>query len=516
MTRMPESTFVLEMEGISKSFSETIANDQVDFNLRPKEIHVLLGENGAGKTTLMNVLFGHIQSDSGSIRVGEQQVDIQSPHDAINHGIGMVHQHFTLVPSFTVAENVMLGVRKVTDLAFKTSEVESAVDKKAKDLHMPIDPSVVVRSLPTDLQQRVEIIKALYRGAQILIMDEPTSLLGPKQIENLLKILSNLRDSGHSIVLVTHKLAEVVEVADRVTVLRKGKRVASMEKGEFDEKSLAKAMTGHERETLPDRIPATVHGKKSNALEVKNLIVLSTYGEFNGVDDLSFEVRPGEVLGIAGVEGNGQREIVDSLIGLKKPTSGEVLIGGQNLTFASPMTRRQCGLGAIPEDRQGLGLVLDMTIGENLVISDVIAGRYSKKFGLVRWGEARNGMEGLLKEYDVRPPDPTVKVSSLSGGNQQKVVLAREMSSNPSILIADNPTWGLDVGAIDYVHKRIVELRSKGVGVLLLTLDLEELFKLSDRIFVLYRGRKMLEGLASEINHEQLSIAMAGGSLKAD
>ena len=516
MTRMPESTYVLEMEGISKSFSETIANDQVDFNLRPKEIHVLLGENGAGKTTLMNILFGHIQSDSGSISVSGKQVEIQSPHDAINRGIGMVHQHFTLVPSFTVAENVMLGVRKVTDLSFRASEVESAVDKKAKDLHMPIDPSALVRNLPTDLQQRVEIIKALYRGAQILIMDEPTSLLGPKQIENLLEILSDLRDSGHSIVLVTHKLAEVVEVADRVTVLRKGKRVASMGKGEFDEMSLAQAMTGHEREKLPDRAPATPHGEKLDVLEVRNLIVPSEYGEFNGVDKLSFEVRPGEVLGIAGVEGNGQREIVDSLMGLKKPAGGEVLIAGQNVTSASPMKRRECGLGAIPEDRQGLGLVLDMTIGENLVISDVISGRYSNNFGLVRWGEARNGMEGLLKEYDVRPPDPTVKVSSLSGGNQQKVVLAREMSSNPSILIADNPTWGLDVGAIDYVHKRILELRSKGVGVLLLTLDLEELFKLSDRIFVLYRGRKILEGLASEINHDQLSIAMAGGSLEAD
>ena len=485
----------------------------MDFDLLPNEIHVLLGENGAGKTTLMNILFGHIPNDSGSIYVHGQQVDIRAPNDAIALGIGMVHQHFTLVPSFTVAENVMLGVRKATELGFKTSEIETAVGEKAKDLHMPIDPSAPVRSLPTDLQQRVEIVKALYRGAQILIMDEPTSLLGPRQIENLLKILLDLRNSGHSIVLVTHKLAEVVEVADRVTVLRKGERVASMAKGEFDEKSLAQAMTGHEREKLPDRVVVETGSVRSTALEVKDLVVSSTYGEFNAVDELSFAVRSGEILGIAGVEGNGQREIVDSLIGLRQPTSGDVLIAGQNVTSTPPMTRRRCGLGAIPEDRQGLGLVLDMTIGENLVISDVIAGRYSNRFGLVRWRDAKDGMEGLLSEYDVRPPDPSLKVSSLSGGNQQKVVLAREMSSNPSILVADNPTWGLDVGAIDYVHKRILELRSKGGGVLLLTLDLEELFKLSDRILVLYRGRKMLETPAAEVDNEKLSVAMAGGSV---
>ncbi|MBL09844.1 MAG: heme ABC transporter ATP-binding protein [Acidiferrobacteraceae bacterium] len=507
---MSDARNIVKMQGITKHFGFTVANSEVDFDLRSREIHVLLGENGAGKTTLMNILFGHIRQDRGSIQLDGNEVKIDSPLHAIQHGIGMVHQHFTLVPSFTVAENVMLGVRKATNVSFRAGDIEKEVNRKAEELHMPIDAATEVRSLPTDLQQRVEILKALYRGAQILIMDEPTSLLGPKQIENLLMILSNLRDSGHSIILVTHKLAEVVEIADRVTVLRKGTRVTSMDRGSFDEKSLAHAMTGQERIQLPER-------RKNNnknevlALEVRNLLVHSTIGDFNSVDDLSFHVAPGEILGIAGVEGNGQREIVDCLFGLKTPDQGNILIEERDVTESAPIVRRKAGLGAIPEDRQGLGLVLDMTIGENIAMSKIISGKYSR-IGLIKWGQVASDSVELLKEYDVRPPDPSVKTSSLSGGNQQKIVLAREMSTHPSILVADNPTWGLDVGAIDYVHQRILELRDKGGAVLLLTLDLEELFKLSDRVLVLYRGRKTLEGLAAEVKGEKLALAMAGGS----
>ena len=502
----------VRMQRISKRYGDTIANNGVDFDLRPNEIHVLLGENGAGKTTLMNILFGHVRQDSGSIFLGNDEVRIDSPLHAIQQGIGMVHQHFTLVPSFTVAENVMLGVRKATDFSFRTAEIEKEVNQKADELHMPINAALEVRSLPTDLQQRVEILKALYRGARILIMDEPTSLLGPKQIQNLLMILSELRNSGHSIVLVTHKLAEVVEIADRVTVLRKGERVTSMDRGAFDERSLAHAMTGHSRIKLPDRTSVDSSASGSMAIEVQNLVIRSTLGDFDAVDNLSFRVFPGEVLGIAGVEGNGQREIVDSLFGLIRPDSGKVLISGKDVTTATPLVRRRSGLGAIPEDRQGLGLILDMTIGENIAMTRIMSGVYSK-FGLIDWGQVASDSVKLLEEYDVRPPNPSVKVSSLSGGNQQKVVLAREMSTDLSILVADNPTWGLDVGAIDYVHRRILELRSNGGAVLLLTLDLEELFKLADRVLVLYRGSQTLEGLAGDIKSEQLAVAMAGGSI---
>lgn len=502
---------IIEMHGITKSFGETVANDAVDFSVLPSEIHVLLGENGAGKTTLMNVLFGHIPQDHGTVSVDGRPVEISAPHDAIDLGIGMVHQHFSLVPSFTVAENVMIGVRGVYDPRFSSAEIEEQVAKRADELSMSIDPAVSVELLSVDLQQRVEIIKAMYRGARTLIMDEPTSLLGPTQIENLLGILSGLRDAGHSIILVTHKLAEVMEVADRVTVLRRGQRVASLERGAFDERSLARAMTGHERESLPERAAIEHVEDEAASLEVIGLVVPSRHGTGDAVDDLSFALRPGEILGIAGVEGNGQREIVDALIGITEPTAGSIRIAGEDVLGMEPVERRAVGLGVIPEDRQGLGLVLDMTLAENLAISDLASGNYRKR-GVIKWADVRSHAASLLEDYDVRPPNPAAKAGSLSGGNQQKVVLAREMSNNPRLLIADNPTWGLDVGAIDYVHTRLLGLRDRGGSILLLTLDLEELFKLADRVLVLYRGRAMMESRASDVDHDALAMAMAGRS----
>ncbi len=311
----PGETPLVAMTGIFKVFGETVANNSVDFDLRPGEIHVLLGENGAGKTTLMNILFGHMRPDAGTILVRGQAVDIHSPSDAIAHGIGMVHQHFSLVPSFTVAENVMLGVRKASNPVLRDHEIEDAVADRGNELQMPINASARVEQLPVDLQQRVEIIKAMYRDATVLILDEPTSLLGPTQITNLLGILSNLRDLGHSIVLVTHKLAEVMEVADRVTVLRRGKRVASMERGNFDERSLARAMTGQDREKLPERTSIGGDGRNPS-LVLRDLTVRAARGEAPAIDGLNLSVFPGEILGICGVEGNGQRELVDALMGI--------------------------------------------------------------------------------------------------------------------------------------------------------------------------------------------------------
>ncbi|MDH4117904.1 MAG: ABC transporter ATP-binding protein [Acidimicrobiia bacterium] len=504
---MQADTPIIELRSVSKSFGDTHANRAVDFDLMPGEIHVLLGENGAGKTTLMNILFGHLQPDSGTILVQGDSVDIGSPSDAIARGIGMVHQHFSLVPSFTVAENVMLGVGKVTDLTIDSRDIEQAVTARAEELHMPIDAAVTVVDLPVDLQQRVEIIKAMYRGARVLIMDEPTSLLGPTQIANLLEILTDLRGSGHSIILVTHKLAEVMEVADRVTVLRRGERVASMRRGEFDERSLARAMTGQEREPLPER--TSLQTADGPALRVDRLTVPSTHGHGVAVSGLSLEVKPGEILGIAGVEGNGQRELVDAIIGLAEPQSGTVTVGGIDVTHAPPADRRSAGLGAIPEDRHGLGLVLDMTLAENLAITELASGGYRSR-GVINWQRIHADAERLLTEYDVRPPDPKATAGSLSGGNQQKVVLAREMARGPKVLVADNPTWGLDVGAIDYVHRKLIEMRDAGGAVLLLTLDLEELYKLSDRVVVIYRGQQMLEAPASKLDQDALAMAMAG------
>ena len=500
----------VEMRGITKAFGDTVANNGVDLDVESSQIHVLLGENGAGKTTLMNILFGHIHQDSGTVSINGRVVEIDSPHDAIDRGIGMVHQHFSLVPSFTVAENVMLGVRKATDFRLRTSEIERVVAKRSEELGMPIDPAARVQDLAVDLQQRVEIVKAMFRGARTLIMDEPTSLLGPAQIERLLETLLSLRDAGNSVILVTHKLAEVMEVSDRVTVLRRGERVASMKRGEYDERSLARAMTGRDPEDLPSRAQPEV-STAAPVLSVAGLVVDGPHGGGSAVNGLGFHVSPGEIVGVAGVEGNGQRELVDALLGIRPCLEGTITLGEVDVTSASPDERRSAGLGAIPEDRQGLGLVLDMSLAENLTIGDLAAGRYRRR-GMIDWGAVRNHARALLEEYDVRPSDPTVKAGSLSGGNQQKVVLAREMSRQPKLLIADNPTWGLDVGAINYVHRRLLGLREAGGSVLLLSLDLDELFKLSDRVIVVYRGREMMSGAAASIDHDSLALAMAGGS----
>jgi general nucleoside transport system ATP-binding protein len=513
MTMDGNTTAVVEMVGISKRFGDTVANDQVDFDLGPGEVHVLLGENGAGKTTLMNILFGHLSPDSGEIRIGGEVATFGSPHDAIERGIGMVHQHFSLVPSFTAAENVVLGWKPTTDLAFRSASVERVVTDRARQLGIDIDPAARVRQLPVEMQQRVEIVKALFRGAGTLIMDEPTSLLGPAQIENLLAVLDRLRAQGTSIVLVTHKLAEVMELADRVTVLRRGRKVESLERGHFDERSLAKAMTGHDLTRLPERA-AVVARSAGPALEVRDLSIRESRGEGSAVDGLSFSLAPGEILGVAGVEGNGQRQLVDALCGLITPDSGSVEIDGIDVTAAGPGERRNAGLGVVPEDRHLMGLVLDMTLAENVALNDLAAGRKTNR-GMIRWPGIRDGARRLLEEYDVRPPDPGITAASLSGGNQQKVVLARELSAGPSVLIADNPTWGLDVGAIQYVHARLLELRQDGGAILLVTLDLDELFRLADRLFVLYRGRKVLEGDAGSFDTEALGVAMAGGSGRA-
>ena len=497
----------IEMRKITKAFGDTVANDSIDFSVREGEIHVLLGENGAGKTTLMNILFGHIQPDDGVILIDGDEVEVSAPNEAIAHGIGMVHQHFSLVPSFTVAENVMLGVASATNPSFDEDSLEQAVAKRAAELHMPIDPGATVAVLPIDLQQRVEIIKAMYRGAKTLILDEPTSLLGPTQIENLLGILVQLRDQGHSIILVTHKLAEVMEVADRVTVLRRGKLVTSLASGGFDERTLARAMTGHDRERLPER-SETIGG---SVLDITDLVVPAAHGDGLAVDGLSLTVRSGEILGIAGVEGNGQRELVDALMGLVTPQSGTVLIDGNDVTNADPHDRRTAGMGVIPEDRHRLGLILDMTLAENLAVTELASGGYRRR-GVIDWKRVHENAKRLLAEYDVRPADPDAKGANLSGGNQQKVVLAREMAREPRVLVADNPTWGLDVGAIDYVHLKLLEMRDRGGAVLLITLDLEELYKLSDRILVVYRGKKMLEGQRIQIDDDDLALAMVGRS----
>jgi simple sugar transport system ATP-binding protein len=504
--RRPVAGEHVRMRGIVKSYDATIANDHVDFDVEPGEVHALLGENGAGKTTLMNILFGLVPPDAGEIWLGDEQVRFASPHDALARGIGMVHQHFMLIQKYTVAENVVLGAEPSWNLSLRPRRLEQDVRELGNRLGMAIEPRQRIRDLPIETQQRVEILKLLYRGARTLILDEPTSALGPLQIAALFATLSELRSSGHSVVIVTHKLSEVMEIADRVTVLRASRNSASMKRGQFDETTLARALTGRDFDELPVRPPP--HHDRPASLSVRNLAVHAG-NRLHAVHGVTFDVLPGEIVGLAGVEGNGQRELVDAIAGIAPIESGQVLVGEQDVTHSEPAQRHGAGLSLIPEDRHGWGLVLDMTLAENLVLAAVPAGQFSPR-GILARKEVRQHARRLLEEYDVRPPDPDRLALALSGGNQQKLVLARELSRNPKVLIAANPTQGLDVGATEYVHRRLLAVRESGSGVVLVSHDLDELLKLSDRILVLYRGQILYQGTAGAISLDDLALAMAG------
>lgn len=495
----------VSMRAITKRYGATLANDSVDLELHPSEIHALLGENGAGKTTLMNILFGLVAADAGEIWLDGVRLELSGPHDALARGIGMVHQHFLLVRRFTVAENVVLGSASLLNAKLNRAENEQAVREVAERFDMSIDVRARIRDLPVDTQQAVEILKLLYRGARIIILDEPTSALGPTQIRRLFTTLRKLCDGGHSIVIVTHKLREVTEIADRVTVLRGGRNLLSTEKGKFDERTLARAMTGREIGQLPSRTKADA---ARPILLVRDLVVDDVRGQ-EVVNGIGLEVRAGEILGVGGVEGNGQRELVDALGGIGKIRGGAISVDGVDVTGAEPLTLHRAGVAVVPEDRQRWGLALDLTIAENLALADIPAGRFSRR-GFLRPREIREHARRLLAEYDVRPADPRVRVLALSGGNQQKVVLARELSRQPRLLIAANPTAGLDVGAADYVHRRLLTVRESGSAILLVSSDLDELFKLADRIVVLYRGKVLYESATGAVSTEDLALAMAG------
>jgi general nucleoside transport system ATP-binding protein len=496
----------IRMTGISKSYEMTVANDAIDFDVVPAEIHVLLGENGAGKTTLMRTLFGMVIPDAGEIRLDGDAVQFESPHDALERGIGMVHQHFMLVQDFTVAENVVLGSVSPLELILRRGEIQRDVAQTAERFGMEVDATTKIRDLPIETQQRVEILKLLHRGAKVLILDEPTSSLGPAQIAALFRVLKDLRDNGRSIVMVTHKLSEVMEIADQVTVLKSGRKVMTVRKGDFDERTLARAMTGRE---LPE-----LHVSKAGdfggdpLLSVRDLIVHSGI-RLRAVHGVSLDLHQGEILGIAGVEGNGQRELLESLAGIAEIDGGTVHVQGRNVTGASPKAMRQAGVSVIHEDRQGWGLVLDMTLAENLALADVPT-KVASKHGFLTKRTIKHTAGRLLQEYDVRPADPEVLALSLSGGNQQKLVLARELAPEPNVLVAANPTTGLDIGAAEYVHRRLLDVRKRGGGILLISNDLDELLTLSDRLLVLYRGRVVYQAPVRDVSMDGIALAMAG------
>jgi simple sugar transport system ATP-binding protein len=494
------------MRSIVKRYSHVVANDDVDFDLRPGEIHALLGENGAGKTTLMKILFGMVEPDAGQILINGEPVEFQSPRDALDRRIGMVHQHFMLVPQFSVAENVVLGSKPFWNPRLRAADIENSVRAAAQQFGIHLDPAQRVGDLPIDVQQRVEILKLLYRGATTLILDEPTAALGPAEIEQLFLSLRDLSSSGHSVVIITHKLSEVMDIADRVTVLRQGKVVKVTERGTFDRNDLAVAMVGH---ALVEVI-STPHGadNREYRLTVRDLVVKGDRGH-TAVDGVSFGVEPGEILGIAGVEGNGQVELAQALSGLRHPAAGKIEFTGRDITRSNPRELHRYGVSIITEDRLTWDLIPELTVAENLALGAVASGGYVKR-GLLRRRDMRVDAERLLHEFGVQPPLPQLAAGALSGGNQQKVVLARELSRQPSVLIVAQPTRGLDVAASEFVHRRLLELREDNCAVVLFSLDLGELLSLSDRIVVLFRGRIAYGGSVEQVTTAEVAKAMAG------
>jgi simple sugar transport system ATP-binding protein len=496
----------LELRGITKRFPGVLANDHIDLTLEQGEIHALLGENGAGKTTLMNILYGLYQPDEGEIFVKGQPIKVHSPRDAIAAGVGMVHQHFMLVPVFTVTENVMLGDEDVRPGGVLNKR--AAADKIrhiSEQYSLEVDPDAYVKDLPVGVQQRVEIIKLLYREANILILDEPTAVLTPQEIEGLFKIMRSLVERGKSIIFITHKLKEVLEIANRITAIRRGKVIGSTTPAEADELKLAQMMVG--RAVLLEAEKAEAKPGEP-VLQVEDLVVLDDLYNV-AVDGISFDVRAGEILGVAGVQGNGQTELVEALTGLRKSQSGKIGLLGDDITHSTPRQITELGTAHVPEDRQVDGLLLAFPVADNLVMNTYYLPPFSKG-AVLQEKVIIQTANRLINEFDIRTPNAFVEAGSLSGGNQQKVIVAREFSRPIKLLIASQPTRGLDVGSIEYIHSRIIEKRDEGCAVLLVSTELDEIMGLSDRIAVMYRGNIIDILPCNEATKEGIGLLMAG------
>ncbi len=498
---------VLEGRGITKTFPGVIANQDVDLTLRAGEIHCLLGENGAGKSTLMNVLYGLYQPDGGEVLVHGEPVRFGSSADAIAHGIGMVHQHFQLIPTFTVAENVALGNetsrRGVLDLDGTRERIRDISSRYG--LH--VDPDAVVGELSVGVQQRIELVKALYRDAEILILDEPTAVLTPGEVDEFFRVVRGLVDKGKSIIFITHKLREVLAVADRITVLRGGRAVGSADPTTATEQDLANLMVGRDVVFTVDKGPAS---PGAAVLVIEGLEVTDGRG-VTTVTDLDLTVRAGEILGIAGVEGNGQRELVEAVTGMRTASAGTITVLGTDITRANPRTVADLGVGHVPEDRNRHGVVGAFSIADNVVLNQYHKAPFSQR-ALRREGPTRELARTIVRDFDVRTPGIDAPVQTLSGGNQQKVIVGREMTRDVKLLVVAQPTRGLDVGSIEFIHRRIVELRDRGVAVLLVSAELDEILSLSDRVGVLYRGRLVGEHDRADTTREEIGLLMASGS----
>ena len=506
-SHMDPNTVVIEMKEIVKKFGDFTANDHVNLTVHKGEVHAILGENGAGKSTLMNVLYGLYRPTSGTIAINGKEVVLTSPKHAIELGIGMVHQHFMLIQPFTVTENIVLGVEPKKGIVLDKAEARKRVVELSEKYGMKVDPDAKIEDISVGMQQRVEILKVLYRGADTLILDEPTASLTPQEIEELMEIIRNLTADGKSVILITHKLKEITACSDYCTIIRAGKYIQTVKVGEVDENKLAALMVGRDVNFVVDKQeqkPGEV------ALEVKDLHA-KDYRDVEILKGLNLNVRKGEIVGLAGVDGNGQTELVEILTGLKKAESGQITMLGQDVFNKTPKEIFDAGISSIPADRQKHGLVLDFSIEDNMILQHFDKEPFSKK-GILNRKEIRANATELMEKFDVRPRNSEAKpAGTLSGGNQQKVIIAREVTNDKDLLIAVNPTRGLDVGAIEFVHKYIVEQRNKGRAVLLVSFELDEIMSLSDRIEVIFDGQIIGSVNGKDADEKELGYMMAGG-----
>ncbi|VKQ30176.1 ABC transporter ATP-binding protein [Streptococcus pneumoniae] len=499
---------VIEMRDITKVFGGFVANDKINLHLRKGEIHALLGENGAGKSTLMNMLAGLLEPTSGEIAVNGQVVNLDSPSKAASLGIGMVHQHFMLVEAFTVAENIILGSELtkngVLDIAGASKEIKALSERYG----LAVDPSAKVADISVGAQQRVEILKTLYRGADILIFDEPTAVLTPSEIDELMAIMKNLVKEGKSIILITHKLDEIRAVSDRVTVIRRGKSIETVEIAGATNADLAEMMVGR---SVSFKTEKQASKPKEVVLSIKDLVVNENRG-VPAVKNLSLDVRAGEIVGIAGIDGNGQSELIQAITGLRKVESGSIELKGDSIVVLHPRQITELSVGHVPEDRHRDGLILEMMISENIALQTYYKEPHSKN-GILNYSNITSYAKKLMEEFDVRAASELVPAAALSGGNQQKAIIAREIDRDPDLLIVSQPTRGLDVGAIEYIHKRLIEERDNGKAVLVVSFELDEILNVSDRIAVIHDGK--IQGIVSPetTNKQELGVLMAGGNL---
>lgn len=499
--------YIIEMLNITKDFPGIRANDNITLQLRKGEIHALLGENGAGKSTLMSILFGLYQPTSGVIKKNGQEVKINTPNDANDLNIGMVHQHFKLVECFSVLDNIILGVEPTRGLFLEKKKAREKVLELSNKYGLKVDPDALVSDITVGMQQRTEILKMLYRDNEVLIFDEPTAVLTPQEIEELMKIMKSLAKEGKSILFITHKLNEIMEVADRCTIIRKGKYIGTVDIKDTTKEELSRMMVGRNVSFSVDKKPST---PGETVLKVKHMTVPSKAHSNNAVKDVSFNVRRGEIVCIAGIDGNGQSEFVQGLTGLENITGGTITFCGKDITHASIRDRSKAGMSHIPEDRHKHGLVLDYSLEQNMVLQRYWAPEF-QKHGFIKSKAVRDHAVRLIEQYDVRSGQGPVTITrSMSGGNQQKAIIAREIDKAPELLVAVQPTRGLDVGAIEYIHKQLVAQRDSGKAVLLVSLELDEVMDVSDRILVMYEGELVGQLDPKKVTVEELGLYMAG------